>query len=226
MTASAGIGETVSHHRTAEDAGRYCILPGDPPCTIAALFEDAKQVARNREYNVWTVSHGEKVTACSTGIGGPSAAIAMEELPQVVPTPIRTGTWWRHHRPDVQSGDIVVGQPGPSGPSTPAEYAPMEFPAAGLPGSPTAWPGLPRFGAAAAHRHRPVQGYFTASTPGRLPGLLSELKQKWRAWKRLGVKASEMESGGGGCSWWRRLWAAAAAPASMWCGTRSGGRLV
>lgn len=54
--------------------------PGPVPA-IAALFEDAHQVAYNREYNVWTGTLlGEKVTACSTGIGGPSASIAMEEL--------------------------------------------------------------------------------------------------------------------------------------------------
>ena len=66
---------------TSEDIGRYCILPGDPGRVpaIAALFEDAHQVAYNREYNVWTGTLlGEKVTACSTGIGGPSASIAME----------------------------------------------------------------------------------------------------------------------------------------------------
>ena len=68
---------------TAGDIGRYCILPGDPGRVpaIAAYFDDAKQVAYNREYNVWTGTLlGEKVTACSTGIGGPSASIAMEEL--------------------------------------------------------------------------------------------------------------------------------------------------
>ena len=58
------------------DIGRYCILPGDPGRVpaIAALFDDAKQIAYNREFNVWTGTLlGEKVTACSTGIGGPSA---------------------------------------------------------------------------------------------------------------------------------------------------------
>ena len=68
-------------HCAPGDVGRYCILPGDPGRvpSIAALFDDAKQVAYNREFNVWTGTLlGEKVTACSTGIGGPSAAIAVE----------------------------------------------------------------------------------------------------------------------------------------------------
>ena len=81
---------------TSEDVGRYCILPGDPGRVpaIAALFDDARQVACNREYNVWTGTLlGQKVTACSTGIGGPSAAIAMEELHKCgADTFIRTGT--------------------------------------------------------------------------------------------------------------------------------------
>ena len=77
------------------DIGRYCILPGDPGRVpaIAALFDDAKQIAYNREFNVWTGTLlGEKVTACSTGIGGPSASIAMEELHKCgADTFIRTG---------------------------------------------------------------------------------------------------------------------------------------
>ena len=83
-------------HCVPGDVGRYCILPGDPGRVpaIAALFDDAHQVAYNREFNVWTGTLlGEKVTACSTGIGGPSAAIAMEELHKCgADTFIRTGT--------------------------------------------------------------------------------------------------------------------------------------
>ena len=65
------------------DVGRYCILPGDPGrCqSIAALFDGPKFVGQNREYVIYTGTLlGEKVSVCSTGIGGPSAAIAMEEL--------------------------------------------------------------------------------------------------------------------------------------------------
>ena len=77
-------GERQFHIRTIpEEVGRYVIMPGDPGRVpkIAALLDDAKQVAQNREYNVYTgYLDGEKVTVCSTGIGGPSAAIAVEEL--------------------------------------------------------------------------------------------------------------------------------------------------
>ena len=117
---------------TSEDIGRYCILPGDPGRVpaIAALFENAHQVAYNREFNVWTGTLlGEKVTACSTGIGGPSASIAMEELHKCgADTFIRTGTCGGIDL-DVQSGDIVVATGAIRFEHTSLEYAPIEFPA-------------------------------------------------------------------------------------------------
>ena len=93
------------------DVGRYCILPGDPGrCqSIAALFDDAKFIGQNREYVIYTGTLlGEKVSVCSTGIGGPSAAIAMEELHNIgADTFIRVGTCGGIDL-NVQSGDIVV----------------------------------------------------------------------------------------------------------------------
>ena len=78
------------------DVGRYCILPGDPGrCEkIAAYFDDPIKVQSNREYTVYTGTLlGEKVSVCSTGIGGPSAVIAMEELRAIgADTFIRVGT--------------------------------------------------------------------------------------------------------------------------------------
>ncbi len=81
---------------TKGDIGRYVILPGDPArCEkIAQYFDDPKQIAHNREYTLWTGSlDGVPVAVCSTGIGGPSAAIAMEELVECgADTFIRVGT--------------------------------------------------------------------------------------------------------------------------------------
>ena len=114
------------------DIGRYCILPGDPGRVpaIAALFDDAKQIAYNREFNVWTGTLlGEKVTACSTGIGGPSAVIAMEELHNIgADTFIRVGTC-ASTCADVQCGDIVVVSGSVRMDGTSLHYLPMEFPA-------------------------------------------------------------------------------------------------
>ena len=78
------------------DIGRYVILPGDPGrCgKIARYFEEPKQIAQNREYTLWTGRlDGVSVAVCSTGIGGPSAAIALEELVECgADTFIRVGT--------------------------------------------------------------------------------------------------------------------------------------
>ena len=70
------------------DVGRYVILPGDPGrCEkIAKYLDHPRFVVSNREYTIYTGTlEGEKVSVCSTGIGGPSAAIAMEELIHCTP---------------------------------------------------------------------------------------------------------------------------------------------
>ncbi len=78
------------------EVGEYCILPGDPGrCeAIARHFENAVHVQTNREYATYTGTlMGERVSVVSTGIGGPSAAIAMEELANIgVHTFVRVGT--------------------------------------------------------------------------------------------------------------------------------------
>ena len=183
---------------TSEDIGRYCILPGDPGRVpaIAALFEDAHQVAYNREYNVWTGTLlGEKVTACSTGIGGPSAAIAMEELHKCgADTFIRTGTCGGIDL-DVKSGDIVVATGAVRFEHTSLEYAPIEFPAV------ADWDITNALAEATRALGYPLQlgvvqctdSFYGQHDPSASP-VYYELKQKWESWKRLGVKASEMES--------------------------------
>ena len=75
------IGMQYHIHCKEGDVGRYCFLPGDPGrCeAIAQHFDNPVHIGMNREYNIWTGTLlGEKVSVCSTGIGGPSASIAME----------------------------------------------------------------------------------------------------------------------------------------------------
>ena len=185
-------------HCVPGDVGRYCILPGDPGRVpaIAALFDDAHQVAYNREFNVWTGTLlGEKsVTACSTGIGGPSAAIAMEELHKCgADTFIRTGTCGGIDL-NVQSGDIVVATGAIRFEHTSLEYAPIEFPPWRTGRSPTHWWTLPRRWVIPPHRRGPVQGQLLRPAQPDASPVSYELKAKWESWKRLGVKASEMES--------------------------------
>lgn len=183
---------------TADDIGRYCILPGDPSRVpaIAAYFDDAKQVAYNREYNVWTGTLlGEKVTACSTGIGGPSASIAMEELHKCgADTFIRTGTCGGIDV-NVQSGDIVVATGAVRFEHTSLEYAPLEFPAVADFGLVDC---LVRATKALGYPlHTGIvqckDSFYGQHDPAASP-VYYELQQKWESWKRLGVKASEMES--------------------------------
>ena len=63
--------------------GRYVILPGDPKrcAKIAEYLDQAEFIADNREFVTYTgYLDGEMVSVTSTGIGGPSASIAIEEL--------------------------------------------------------------------------------------------------------------------------------------------------
>lgn len=181
-----------------DPVGRYCILPGDPGrCeAIASLFDGPVHLNTNREYNSWCGTLlGEPVSVVSTGIGGPSAAIAMEELKEIgVDTFIRVGTCGGI-RLDVQSGDVVVATGAVRMEGTSREYAPIEYPA------------VPDFEVTSALVQAAQElGYPTKTgvvqckdsfygqhSPYRMP-VSYELEQKWEAWKRLGVLASEMES--------------------------------
>ena len=183
---------------TADDVGRYAILPGDPGRvpTIAALLDNAKQIAYNREYNVWTgLLSGEKVTVCSTGIGGPSSAIAMEELHNCgADTFIRCGTCGGVDL-RVQAGDVIVATGAVRYEHTSLEYAPIEFPAV------SDWDcanALIQAAKTLGYRcHSGVvqckDSFYGQHSPDASP-VGYELKAKWEAWKRLGVKGSEMES--------------------------------
>ena len=180
------------------DVGKYCFLPGDPGrCeAIAAHFDNPVHVGMNREYNIYTGTLlGEKVSVCSTGIGGPSAAIAMEELAAIgADTFIRVGTCGGIDL-EVLPGDVVVATGAIRYDHTSLEYAPMEFPA------------VPNFDITAALKAASEElGYRThvgvvqckdsfygQHSPHKSPAYW-ELEQKWESWKRLGVKASEMES--------------------------------
>ena len=93
------------------EAGRYAIVPGDPDrCElIAAHLDNPRMVTRKREFTTWEGTlDGERVTVTSTGIGGPSTAICVEELHKCgADTFIRVGTC-ASTCADVQCGDIVV----------------------------------------------------------------------------------------------------------------------
>ena len=114
------------------DVGRYVILPGDPKrCEkIAKYFDDARLIADSREYVTYTGTlDGVPVSVTSTGIGGPSAAIAIEELSKVgADTFVRVGTCGGMQT-QVCGGDIVIANGAIRMEGTSREYAPIEYPA-------------------------------------------------------------------------------------------------
>lgn len=180
------------------DVGRYCILPGDPGrCErIAAYFDDPVKVQSNREYTTYTGKLlGEKVSVCSTGIGGPSAVIAMEELAAIgADTFIRVGTCGGIALP-VKSDDVVIATGAVRHEGASREYAPIEFPAV------ADWEITNALVDATKAMGYPLHigvvqckdSFYGQHSPDASP-VSYELKAKWESWKRLGVKASEMES--------------------------------
>ncbi|TQQ85429.1 uridine phosphorylase [Peptacetobacter hominis] len=180
------------------DVGRYVILPGDPKrCEkIARHFDDAKLVADSREYVTYTgYLDGEKVSVTSTGIGGPSASIAMEELVLCgADTFVRVGTCGGIDI-NVKGGDIVVATGAVRMEGTSKEYAPIEYPAVSdLDVTNALVQSCKDLGY--THHHGVVQckdAFYGQHEPARMP-VSYELLNKWEAWKRLGCKASEMES--------------------------------
>ncbi len=182
----------------SELVGKYVIMPGDPARVkkIAAHFENAKKVGQNREYTTYTgYLDGVKVSAMSTGIGGPSASIALEELVHCgVHTFIRVGTCGGMQK-EIMSGDLVIANGAIRMEGTSKEYAPIEYPAVPdfkvLSALVQAAEGLK------ANYHVGVveckDAFYGQHEPEKMP-VGYELLNKWDAWIRTGALASEMES--------------------------------
>jgi len=180
------------------DVGKYVILPGDPKrCEkIAKYFDDAKLVADSREYVTYTgYLNGVKVSVTSTGIGGPSASIAMEELVRCgADTFVRVGTCGGM-QDNILGGDLVIANGAIRMEGTSKEYAPIEFPAV-----PDVYV-LNALMNAAKEAGKPYHvgvvqckdAFYGQHEPETKP-VSYELKDKWEAWLRLGCLASEMES--------------------------------
>ncbi len=180
------------------DVGRYAILPGDPKrcAKIAQYLDGAELVADSREFITYTGTlDGVKVSVTSTGIGGPSAAIAMEELARSgVDTFIRVGTCGGMQL-DVKSGDLVIASGSIRMEGTSREYAPIEFPAvsdvhitAALMDAAQSL-GVPYHVGVVQSK----DSFYGQHSPEDKP-VSYDLLNKWAAWKRLGCLASEMES--------------------------------
>ncbi len=193
-----GTGIQYHLHTKKGDVGRYVILPGDPKRVplIARHLDDAVLVADSREFVTYTGTlDGERVSVTSTGIGGPSASIAMEELYKCgADTFIRMGTCGGIALP-VMGGDVVIATGAVRMEGTSREYAPVEFPAVADYYVVTA---LREAAERLGFRYHigVVQckdSFYGQHDPEEMP-VSGELLAKWEAWKRLGVLASEMES--------------------------------
>ncbi|WP_036611640.1 uridine phosphorylase [Oribacterium sp. P6A1] len=178
--------------------GRYVLLPGDPKrCKkIAAYFDDPVFVADNREYVTYTGKlDGVPVSVTSTGIGGPSASIAMEELKMCgADTFIRIGTAGGMDL-NVQAGDVVIANAAIRMEGTSKEYAPIEWPAAADFEITSV---LNQAAENLGFRHHVgvvecKDAFYGQHKPEDLP-VSYELLNKWQSWLKLGCKASEMES--------------------------------
>ena len=191
--------KTQYHINVSEgDIGKYCILPGDPGrCEkIAMHLDEPYLVSVNREYTIWNGKlEGETVTVCSTGIGGPSTAIAVEELAACgAKVMIRVGTCGGISL-DVKAGDIIIATGAVRQDGTSHEYAPPEFPAVADARVLFALMRSAEANGKAYHTGvvQSKDSFYGQHSPERMP-ISPALDYKWQAWKRLGVLASEMEA--------------------------------
>lgn len=180
------------------DVGKYVILPGDPKrcAKIAAYFDSAKLISDQREFVTYTgYLDGIKVSVTSTGIGGPSASIAIQELVRCgADTFIRVGTCGGM-QPEVKSGELVIATGAIRMEGTSREYAPIEFPAV------ADYKIIQALEHAAKQLGSPYHvgivqckdSFYGQHEPELMP-VSYELTNKWEAWKKLGCLASEMES--------------------------------
>ncbi len=180
------------------EVGRYVILPGDPKrCSkIAKHFENPVLVADSREFVTYTgYLDGVKVSVTSTGIGGPSASIAVQELVNCgADTFLRVGTCGGMQK-EVMSGDIVIASGAVRMEGTSKEYAPIEYPAVPNYDVLSAMiEGARKIGAAYHVGVVECKDSFYGQHSPQLMPVSYELENKWQAWLKMGCLASEMES--------------------------------
>lgn len=182
------------------DVGKYVLLPGDPFRTdiIASYLENPVLVAHNREHKTWTGTlNGTKVSVTSTGMGCPSTAIALEELIHCgAETFIRVGTCGRvcpESYNENLEGVIITGAVRDEG--TTVQYVPIEYPAMA---DRHVTDALSR--ACAEKGYRFAEGiaqskdsFYGQHDPDSMPSS-ERLNERWKAWEKSGVMASEMET--------------------------------
>jgi len=195
----AATGEKKYHVGLAKgDVGEYVLVPGDPGRTpaIAKYLDDAHEVAFSREYRTFTGSLlGVPVSTISSGMGGPSVAIAVEELGELgVHTFLRVGTCGAA-QPEIKMGDLVIGIGAVRTEGTPNGYVPPEYPAIASRDIVNAL--VDACSAAGAPYHvgiiRSVDALYSDLVPERMPRP-HQLREELEMWSRAGVLSNDMES--------------------------------
>ena len=184
--------------RSDIENAKYAIMPGDPGrvSKIARYLDSYKPLAVNREYTSYLGKiNDENVLIISSGMGGPAAAICVEELHLLgIQTIIRVGTCGGMQK-DINPGDLVIAQAAIRQEGTTKEYVPIEFPAVGNIDVINA---LRKSANELGYKNytgivQSKDSFYGQHSPEKMP-IEYELKQKWDAWIKAGCLASEMET--------------------------------
>ena len=183
------------------EGATVALLPGDPGRVerIASELENPRFVASHREFNIWLgYSDGVPIVVCSTGIGGPSTSIAVEELGQIgIRTFLRVGTTGAI-QPGIGVTDLIITQGSVRLDGASGHFAPMEYPAV------SNFEVNQALVAAAADTGVPFHVGITASSDTFYPGqerydtvsgrVIPRFRGSAKEWAELGVLNYEMES--------------------------------
>ncbi|KFK92904.1 MULTISPECIES: uridine phosphorylase [unclassified Serratia (in: enterobacteria)] len=177
------------------------IVPGDPQRVekIATLMANPVHLATHREFTSWRAElDGKAIIICSTGIGGPSTSIVVEELAQLgIRTFLRIGTTGAIQA-NINVGDVLVTTAAVRLDGASLHFAPMEFPAVADFDCTTALVAAAKASGATTHIG------VTASSDTFYPGqerydtysgrVVSRFKGSMAEWQAMGVMNYEMES--------------------------------
>lgn len=194
----AATGEKKYHIGLAKgDVGEYVLVPGDPGRTpmVAKYLDDAREVAFSREYRTFTGSiDGVPVSTISSGMGGPSVAIAVEELNELgVHTFLRVGTCGAA-QPEIKMGDLVIAIGSVRTEGTPNGYVPPEYPAIASLDVVNALVDASRKEGVPYHVGviRSVDALYSDLVPDKMPR--PNLREELDMWSRAGILSNDMET--------------------------------
>ena len=173
------------------------LVPGDPARTavIARFLDGAKEMAFSREYRTFTGSlAGVPVSTMSTGMGGPSVAIGVEELSELgVHTFLRVGTCGAA-QPEIKMGDLVIALGSVRSEGTPNGYVPTEYPAVASLDVVNALVDAAKASGVQYHVGiiRSVDALYSDLMPDTMPR--PHLRDELEMWSRAGILSNDMET--------------------------------